>query len=130
MSWHSDFKFFTDKLNWSWLRLKKHKKSDPEIKLNRINTSFLVPVYNKIFREHGRVVAFLKIFLFIYLVSLSVHINPSQNVSPILLLNYLAIGTNKGSIACKYFRWENYRIFVLNLHILFVFEIFHISLYR
>ena len=74
------------------------------MKLKRINTSFLVPVYNKIFREHGRVVTFLKIFLFIYLVSLSIHINPSQNASTILFLNYLGIDTNKGSIACKYFR--------------------------
>ena len=36
--------------------------------------------------------------------SVHIHFNPSQSVSPILLLNGLVIVTNEGLIACKYFK--------------------------
>ena len=39
--------------------------------------------------------------------SLHINFNPSQNVSPILLLNGLLMLTNEGSIACKCFKKGN-----------------------
>ena len=41
--------------------------------------------------------------------SLHIHFNPSQNVSPFLLLNGLVMVTNEGSIACKCFKEGNVR---------------------
>ena len=46
-------------------------------------------------------IPFLKICLYIYLVKFT-HFNPSQNVSPVLLLNGLVMDTNKDSIANNY----------------------------
>ena len=45
--------------------------------------------------------------------SLRIHFNPSQTVSPILLLNGLVIVINEGSIACKCFKKENLRVYSL-----------------
>ena len=41
--------------------------------------------------------------------SLHIHFNPSQNVSPFLLLNGLVMVTNEASIACKCFKEGNVR---------------------
>ena len=49
------------------------------------------------FRENN------KLFINIYLESLHIHLNPPQNVSPVLLLNGLVIVTHEKSIAWKCF---------------------------
>ena len=50
---------------------------------------------------------FYKSFCTFFAKSLHIHFNPSQNVSPVLLLNGLVIVTNKGSIAYKFFKKGN-----------------------
>ena len=59
-----------------------------------------------------------------FLKSLPIHFNPSQNVSPILLLNGLMMVTNEGSIA----NVSKNEIFAIILRISSVFGIFQISL--
>ena len=49
----------------------------------------------------------LKILLRIYLKSLHIHLNPSQNVSLISLFYSLVIVTYEGSIVCKCFKYGN-----------------------
>ena len=50
---------------------------------------------------------FYKSFCPFFAKSLHIHFNPSQNVSPVLLLNGLMIVTNEGSIAYKCFKKGN-----------------------
>ena len=84
ISWHNDFKSFTDKL--FPLQLKGGERKFPilKMKLNRINASVPVQVLFGGFRENDR---FLKIFLSFSLENFTHSFNPSQNVSPILLFN-------------------------------------------
>ena len=74
----------------------------PKIKLNRIVS--LCKFYNKMFRRFSKNDRFFKIVLSIHLESLHIHLIPSQNVSPLLLLNGVVMVINEGSIACKCFK--------------------------
>ena len=65
--------------------------------------------------------------MYTYLEKFTIHHNPSQNVSPVSLLNNLVMVTNEGLIACKCFKKKCKLTFCLMLHILFLFEIFQIS---
>ena len=66
--------------------------------------------------EHfEKMTGFYKSFcpFFFFLKTLHIHFNPSQNVSPILLLNGLVMTTNEGSIACKCFKKGNVNGYLL-----------------
>ena len=52
---------------------------------------------------------FYKTFCSFFSKGLPIHFNPSQNVSPISLLNGLMMVPNEGSIACKCFKKGNVR---------------------
>ena len=52
---------------------------------------------------------FYKTFCPFFSKSLNIYFNPSQNFSPILLLNGLMMVTNEGLIACKCFKKGNVR---------------------
>ena len=83
ISWHNDFKSFTDK--FFPLQLKGGEREIPDFEnLNRINASVPVQVLFGGFRENDR---FLKIFLSFSLEKFTHSFNSSQNVSPILLFN-------------------------------------------
>ena len=79
----------------------------PKIKLNRIdmNASSII----KCSEDFEKMTGFHKSFCPFFWKRLHIHFNPSQNVSPILLLNGLVTVTNKGWIACKFFKKGNVR---------------------
>ena len=56
---------------------------------------------------------FYKTFCPFFTKGLPIHFNPSQNVSPISLLNGLMMVPNEGSIACKCFKKGNVREYSL-----------------
>ena len=58
----------------------------------------------KCLEDFEKIPSFYKSFSPFFSKSLHIHFKPSQNVSPILLLNGLVMVTNEGSIACKCFK--------------------------
>ena len=54
------------------------------------------------FRENTR-----RSYLFIHIFGLRIRFNPTHVSSPMLSFNGLVMFTNKGSIACKYFKKGN-----------------------
>ena len=63
----------------------------------------------KCVEDFEKMTGFYKSFCPFFSKSLHIRFNPSQNVSPILLLNGLVMVTNKGWIACKCFKKGNVR---------------------
>ena len=63
----------------------------------------------KCLNDFEKMAGFHKSFCPFFSKSLHIHFNPSQNVSPILVLNGVVMVTNEGSIACKCFKKGNVR---------------------
>ena len=80
----------------------------------------------KCLEDFEKMTDFYKSFCPFFSKSLHIHFNPSQNVSPILLLNGLVMVLNEGSIVCKCFKKGN--VFTLILRFSFKLKIFQISL--
>ena len=79
------------------------------MKLNRIESRHEFPSASSVIKcleDFEKMTGFYKYFYPFFSKSLHIHFNPSQNVSPILLLNGLVMVTNEGSIACKCFKKE------------------------
>ena len=90
--WHSDFESFSDNLFPLLLTGNKLRlpDSENEAKQNRHEfpgASFII----KCLEDFGKVTGFYKSFCPFFSESLHVHFNPSQNVSPILLLHGLVM---------------------------------------
>ena len=81
----------------------------PKMKLNRIHLSASASSIIKCLENFEKMTYFCKSFCLFFWKSWHIHFNPSQNVSPILLLNGLVMVTNEGSIACKCFKTGNIR---------------------
>ena len=71
-----------------------------------------------------KMTVFYKLLCPFFSKSLHIYFNPSQDVSPVLLLNGLMMVANEGSTACKCFKKGNVRGF----RILFIFQIFQINI--
>ena len=79
------------------------------MKLNRIENRHEFPSASSVIKcleDFEKTTGFYKYFYAFFSKSLHIHFNPSQNVSPVLLLNGLVMVTNEGSIACKCFKKE------------------------
>ena len=102
MSEHSDFQSFTGKLFSLWLRGEKSKIPDSKIeaKLNLYEFPCASSL-TKCLENFEKMTGFWKSFCPFISKSLHTHCSPSQNVSPLLLLNCLLMVTNEESRACN-----------------------------
>ena len=82
----SDFKSFTNKFFPLWLGGKKCNTLDSENE-DKQNWTFLCKFRNKMFKRFREDGKFLKSFYSYISKHLHIHFNPSQNLSPFILLN-------------------------------------------
>ena len=87
---HSDFKKFPASCSRYNSEEKSPKSPIPETKLSRINASFPVQfLLTKCLKDFEKITGFGNSFCPFISKSLHIHFNPSQNGSPLLLVNGL-----------------------------------------